>query len=87
MPRLLAAGCAAEVLTVERVLRRSEMEVQFETLVRSICLQLNRRRLAGRGLERRPVAPRGRPAGPTRGSLEEEEERSPRMHQMSPICS
>ena len=38
---------------------------------RTISLQLNRRRLAGRGLERRPLAPRGRPAGPTRGTPEE----------------
>jgi hypothetical protein len=35
-------------------LRRPEIEAPFETWERSISLQLNRRRSAGRGLERRP---------------------------------
>ena len=42
----------------------------IQTLKLSISLQLNHRRLAGRGHKPRPQPPRGRPAGPTRGTSE-----------------
>jgi hypothetical protein len=44
-------------------------EKSIEDILPSISLQLNRRHSAGRGLERRPRAPR--PAGPTRDTPEE----------------
>jgi hypothetical protein len=47
------------------------MEAQFETQGLSIRLQLDRRRLAGRGLERRPAPPAREARRPTRGTPEE----------------